>query len=155
MGPKRKWLAKIFAFFGMCVGLFGIGTFTQINGIASAVKDFFDPNLQHMVTILGIGDYSWAVVIASFVLAICVALVVIGGIKRIAEVSRVIVPFMAIIYVAVCLLLLICNITKVPEAVAIICKSAFAPQSIAGGIAGSMIIAMQKGRPSENHGSLT
>ena len=43
MGKKWKWLAKIFAFFGMCVGLFGIGTFTQVNGIASAVKDFFDP----------------------------------------------------------------------------------------------------------------
>ena len=145
MGPRWKWLAKIFAFFGMCVGLFGIGTFTQVNGIASAVKDFFDPNSEYMVTIPGIGDYSWAVVIASFVLAICVALVVIGGIKRIADVSQVIVPFMAIIYVAVCLLLLICNITKVPEAVVIICKSAFAPQSIAGGIAGSMIVAMQKG----------
>lgn len=145
MGPRWKWLAKIFAFFGMCVGLFGIGTFTQVNGIASAVKDFFDPNSEYMVSIPGIGDYSWAVVIASFVLAICVALVVIGGIKRIADVSQVIVPFMAIIYVAVCLLLLICNITKVPGAVVIICKSAFAPQSIAGGIAGSMIVAMQKG----------
>ena len=52
---------------------------------------------------------------------------------------------MAIIYVAVCLLLLVCNFTKIPEAVVIIVKSAFAPQSIAGGIAGSMLIAMQKG----------
>ena len=145
MGKKWKWLAKIFAFFGMCVGLFGIGTFTQVNGIASAIKDFFDPNSLHTVTIPGIGEYSWAVVIASLVLAICVALVIIGGIKRIAEVSQIIVPFMAIVYVAVCLLLLVCNFTKIPEAVVIIVKSAFVPQSIAGGIAGSMIIAMQKG----------
>ena len=145
MGKKWKWLAKIFAFFGMCVGLFGIGTFTQVNGIASAVKDFFDPNSLHTVTIPGIGEYSWAVIVASLVLAICVALVIIGGIKRIAEVSQIIVPFMAIVYVAVCLLLLVCNFTKIPEAVVIIVKSAFAPQSIAGGIAGSMIIAMQKG----------
>lgn len=43
MGPKWKWLAKLFAFFGACVGLFGIGTFTQVNGIASAVQGFFDP----------------------------------------------------------------------------------------------------------------
>ena len=100
MGKKWKWLAKIFAFFGMCVGLFGIGTFTQVNGIASAIKDFFDPNSLHTVTIPGIGEYSWAVVIASQVLAICVALVIIGGIKRIAEVSQIIVPFMAIVYVA-------------------------------------------------------
>ena len=81
MGKKWKWLAKIFAFFGMCVGLFGIGTFTQVNGIASAVKDFFDPNSLHTVMIPGIGEYSWAVVIASLILAICVALVLIGGIK--------------------------------------------------------------------------
>ena len=145
MGKKWKWLAKIFAFFGMCVGLFGIGTFTQVNGIASAVKDFFDPNSLHTVTIPGIGEYSWAVIVASLVLAICVALVIIGGIQRIAEVSQIIVPFMAIVYVAICLLLLVCNFTKIPEAVVIIVKSAFAPQSIAGGIAGSMIIAMQKG----------
>lgn len=145
MGKRWKWLAKIFAFFGMCVGLFGIGTFTQVNGIASAVKDFFDPNSLHTVTIPGIGEYSWAVVIASLILAVCVALVIIGGIKRIAEVSQVIVPFMAIIYVAVCLLLLVCNFTKIPEAIVIIVKSAFAPQSIAGGVAGSMIVAMQKG----------
>lgn len=145
MGKRWKWLAKIFAFFGMCVGLFGIGTFTQVNGIASAVKDFFDPNSLHTVTIPGIGEYSWAVVIASLILAVCVALVIIGGIKRIAEVSQVIVPFMAIFYVAVCLLLLVCNFTKIPEAIVIIVKSAFAPQSIAGGVAGSMIVAMQKG----------
>ena len=145
MGKRWKWLAKIFAFFGMCVGLFGIGTFTQVNGIASAVKDFFDPNSLHTVTIPGIGEYSWAVVIASLILAVCAALVIIGGIKRIAEVSQVIVPFMAIFYVAVCLLLLVCNFTKIPEAIVIIVKSAFAPQSIAGGVAGSMIVAMQKG----------
>ena len=145
MGPRWKWLAKIFAFFGMCVGLFGIGTFTQVNGIASAVKDFFDPDSLHTVAIPGIGEYSWAVVIASLILAVCVALVIIGGIKRIADVSQIIVPFMAIIYVAVCLLLMICNFTKIPEAIVIIVKSAFAPQSIAGGVAGSMIVAMQKG----------
>lgn len=52
MGEKWKWLAKLFAIFGVMVGLFGIGTFTQINGITSAAKNFFDPNNQHMVTIL-------------------------------------------------------------------------------------------------------
>ncbi|MGN1349416.1 MAG: alanine/glycine:cation symporter family protein [Anaerovoracaceae bacterium] len=145
MGANWKWLAKIFAFFGVCVGLMGIGTFTQVNGIASAVKNFFDPDSAAVVNLPFIGEYSWAVVIASLVLAVCVALVVIGGIKRIAEVSQIIVPFMAVIYVFFCLVLIVLNITKVPEAVVIICKSAFAPQSIAGGVAGTMIIAMQKG----------
>ena len=145
MGPRWKWLAKIFAFFGMCVGLFGIGTFTQVNGIASAVKNFFDPDSLWTVTIPGIGEYSWAVVAAGLVITVCTALVVIGGIKRISDVSQIVVPFMAIIYVVVCLVLLICNITRVPEAIVMICKGAFSPRSIAGGVAGSMFIAMQMG----------
>ena len=99
MGQKWKWLAKIFAFFGVCVGLFGIGTFSQVNGIASAVQNFFDPEQAHTVAIPGIGTYSWTVVIASLILAICVALVLIGGIKRISSVAQIIVPFMAVIYV--------------------------------------------------------
>ena len=51
MGQKWKWLAKLFAFFGVCVGLFGIGTFSQVNGISSAVNNFFDPNMNWTVDI--------------------------------------------------------------------------------------------------------
>lgn len=145
MGEGWKWLAKIFAFFGICVGLFGIGTFSQVNGISSAVQGFFDPDKANTVTIPGIGTYSWTVVIASLILSICVALVLIGGIQRIASVSQIIVPFMAIIYVAISVVLLICNITEIPHAIVIIVKSAFNPQAVAGGVAGSMIVAMQKG----------
>ncbi len=145
MGPKFKWLAKIFAFLGICVGLMGIGTFSQVNGIASAVKDFFDPNTVMAVTIPFIGTYSLTVVIASLVLSICVALVLIGGLKRIAKVSEIIVPFMAVIYIILSLVLLICNADKIPGAIALIVKSAFNPSAITGGIVGSMIVAMQKG----------
>ena len=99
MGKNWKWLAKLFAFFGVCVGLFGIGTFSQVNGISSAVNGFFDANNEHCVNIPFLGEYSWSVVIASLILAVCVALVLIGGVKRIASVSQVVVPFMAIIYV--------------------------------------------------------
>lgn len=53
MGRKWKWLAKVFAVLGVCVGLFGIGTFTQINGITSAVKGFFDADNTHMVELFG------------------------------------------------------------------------------------------------------
>lgn len=142
MGQKWKWLAKIFAFFGVCVGLFGIGTFSQVNGIASAVQNFFDPEQAHTVAIPGIGTYSWTVVIASLILAICVALVLIGGIKRISSVAQIIVPFMAVIYVAFCLILIVCNITKVPEGIVTIVKAAFNPSAVAGGITGSMLVAM-------------
>lgn len=145
MGPKWKWLAKLFAFFGICVGLFGIGTFSQVNGISSAVNSFFDPDMSWTVTIPGIGTYSWTVVIASLILSICVALVLIGGLKRIANVSQIVVPFMAVIYVVICVTLLICNITEIPNAIVIIVKSAFKPSAVAGGIAGSFLVAMQKG----------
>lgn len=146
MGAKWKWLAKLFAFFGVCVGLFGIGTFSQVNGIASAVNGFFDPNNQHSVKILPfLGKYSWSVVIASLILAFCVAAVLIGGVKRIASVSQIIVPFMAIIYVVFVVILVICNITEVPAAIVTIVKAAFDPKAVTGGVVGSMIVAMQKG----------
>ena len=146
MGAKWKWLAKLFAFFGVCAGLFGIGTFSQVNGIASAVNGFFDPNNQHSVKILPfLGEYSWSVVIASLILAFCVAAVLIGGVKRIASVSQIIVPFMAIIYVVFVIILVICNITEVPAAIVTIVKAAFNPRAVTGGVVGSMIVAMQKG----------
>ena len=145
MGQSWKWLAKIFAFFGICVGLFGIGTFSQVNGISSAVKGFFDPNDSWTVKIPYIGTYSWTVVIASLILSICVALVLIGGIKRISSVSQVIVPFMAILYVLLCLALLICKFKDIPDAFAVIVKGAFNPKAVTGGVVGTMIVAMQKG----------
>lgn len=145
MGVKWKWLAKIFAFFGICVGLFGIGTFSQVNGISSAVNSFFDPDMEWTVMIPGIGERSWTVVIASLILSICVALVLIGGIKRIANVSQIVVPFMAIIYVVICVVLLICNFKEIPDAIVTIVKGAFNPSAVTGGAVGSMMIAMQKG----------
>lgn len=145
MGKKWKWLAKMFAFFGVCVGLFGIGTFSQVNGISSAVHGFFDPNNKHCVNIMFLGKYSWSVVIASLILAFCVAAVLIGGIKRIASVSQVIVPFMAIIYFLFAAILIITNITQVPAAIKIIVTAAFTPKAVTGGAVGSMFVAMQKG----------
>lgn len=145
MGKKWRPLAKIFAFFGACVGLFGIGTFSQVNGISSAVQGFFDPDQVHMVNIPGLGEYSWAVVISSVLLAICVALVVIGGIRRIASVSQVVVPLMAVTYILFCILLMVCNIKEIPSAVGEILRGAFAPSAVTGGVVGSMIVAVQKG----------
>ncbi len=146
MGKKWKFLGKLFAFFGACVGLFGIGTFTQVNGIASAVQHFFDPDNRFQVEIPLLGaSYSWTVVIASLILTVCVALVIIGGIKRIASVSQVVVPAMAVTYVLICLVLILCNIEQIPAAVAQIVKGAFQPSAVTGGVVGSMFMAMQKG----------
>ena len=144
MGKKWTWLAKIFAFFGAGVGLFGIGTFTQVNSIASAVKNFFDPDMAHTVSLFG-GNYSWATVVAGVILTLCVGLVVLGGIQRIAIVSEVIVPFMAVLYVGLAVIIIITNITAVPAALASIVKSAFTGSALAGGAVGSVFVAMQKG----------
>lgn len=144
MGARWKWLAKIFAFFGACVGLFGIGTFSQINGIASSVQGFFDPDKQMTVSLFG-QSYSIVVVITGIVVTLCAGLVIIGGIKRISGVSQVVVPFMAIIYIVACFSLIIINIDKLPGAVATVVKSAFGVRAAAGGIGASMIVAIQKG----------
>ena len=144
MGKKWTWLAKIFAFFGAGVGLFGIGTFTQVNSIASAVKNFFDPDMAHTVSLFG-GNYSWATVVAGVILTLCVGLVVLGGIRRIAKVSEIIVPFMAVLYVGLAVIIIIANITAVPAALASIVKSAFTGSALAGGAVGSVFVAMQKG----------
>ena len=145
MGKNWKWLAKIFSFFGVCVGLFGIGTFSQVNGISRAINGFFDADNSHCVNIPFLGEYSWSVVIASLVLTACVALVLIGGVKRIANVSQIVVPFMAILYVLFVTILVITNISQVPAALKIIVTSAFSPKAITGGAVGSMFVAMQKG----------
>ncbi|MDD3403754.1 MAG: sodium:alanine symporter family protein [Hespellia sp.] len=144
MGKQWRWLAKIFAFFGAGVGLLGIGTFTQVNGIASAVTNFFDPNMQNTVSLFG-NRYSIATVITCLVLTFCVGLVVIGGLKRIAKVSEVVVPFMAVLYFVFAFIILITHISAIPAALVTIVKSAFTGSALAGGVAGSMIVAMQKG----------
>ena len=145
MGTKWKWLAKIFAFFGVCVGLFGIGTFSQVNGISSAVQNFFDPDKTNCINIPFLGQYSVAVVVSSLILAFCVAAILIGGLKRIATVSQIIVPFMAVIYIVLSVTLIICNITEIPAAIVTVVKAAFNPSAVTGGVVGSMIVAMQKG----------
>ena len=144
MGKKWKWLAKLFAFFGVGVGILGIGTITQVNGIASAVNNFFDSDNTWTFNLFGT-DYSYTVLIAAIVVTVCVALVIIGGIQRIASVSQIVVPFMACIYVAFCVLLLIMNVTKIPAAFVLIMESAFGVRAAAGGALGAIIIAMQKG----------
>lgn len=90
-------------------------------------------------------DYSIAIVITAFALAICVGLVVIGGIKRISSVSQVIVPFMAILYIVTVLVLIVTNIEKLPGALATIIEYAFGVKAVAGGVLSSIAISMQKG----------
>lgn len=97
-----------------------------------------------MVSLFG-NEYSVATVATAVVVALITALVVIGGLKRIASVTTIIVPFMAIMYVIVCVSILIYNIDAVPGAVASVFRGAFGLEAVAGGALGAMMMAMQKG----------
>ncbi|MGI6722663.1 MAG: alanine/glycine:cation symporter family protein [Anaerovoracaceae bacterium] len=147
MGRRWKWLAKLFSVFGICAGLLGIGTITQVNGIAEAALTFFDPHKEHTFLLFGMDkmEYSYATLFTAIFVAALTALVVVGGIKRIASVTSIIVPFMAIVYVAVCVTILIYNAENIPGAIVTIVKSAFGLRAVGGGVLGAMMLAMQNG----------
>ena len=129
-GLGLNWLAKLFAIFGVGVALLGIGTFGQVKSIADAAQIGFNIPL----------------VATAVVVTILVALVTLGGIKRISSVSEKVVPFMAILYIVGVILVLIVNFTKIPSAISLIIRSAFNPEAALGGAVGITIsIAMQRG----------
>ncbi|MCQ2554203.1 MAG: alanine:cation symporter family protein [Clostridia bacterium] len=145
MGKKWTWLGKLFALFGTLAGLMGIGTITQINGVASAVQNFFDPDKANIAFSIGENEYAWATVITALVVTVLTALVLIGGIKRISTVSSIIVPFMIILYIAIAVAILVFNIGKIPAAIVSIFEGAFGLRAVAGGTLGALFLAMQKG----------
>lgn len=123
LGLGKKWLAKLFAFFGIGVAFFGIGSFTQVNAISSAVEQTF--KMPMVITIL--------------IITILVALVTFGGIKSISKVAEGIVPFMAVFYCIGATLVLIFNISELPMAFALILKSAFTGTAMTGGFLGATV----------------
>ena len=130
MGEKWAPMAAFFAFACILVAFFGIGTFPQVNAIVDSMKIAF-------------GLPVW---ITDAIITVLVAAITIGGLKSIARVAGKIVPFMAIIYVVVSLGLILMNLSAVPDALALIIRSAFTGEAAAGGFAGSTIMmAMQKG----------
>ncbi|BCL66375.1 putative transporter [Haemophilus haemolyticus] len=129
-GLGIKWLAKLFALFGVMVAFFGIGTFPQVNAITHAMQDTF--NIPVLVT--------------AIIVTLLVGLIILGGVKRIATASSVIVPFMAILYVTISLVIILLNIEKVPDAISLIIYSAFDPQAALGGAVGFTVMkAIQSG----------
>lgn len=129
-GLGKKWLAKAFALFGIGSACLGMGTFAQVNSITSSVKLTF--NISPVIT--------------GIVITVLVALIIIGGIKSIAKVAEIIVPFMAIFYVIGALIIVFVNIDKVPGAISLIIKSAFTGTAALGGFVGStMMLALRSG----------
>lgn len=123
MGEKWRPLAVFFAVSGILVALLGIGTFSQVNSITEAVQGSF--NIDPRVT--------------GVILAICVALVVFGGLKSISNVATKVVPLMTVVYILICLTILVKYYALIPETFTLIFKSAFKGQAAAGGFLGATI----------------
>ena len=129
LGKKWKWLAVLFALFA-AVASFGIGNMTQVNSIASSLNSAF-----------GIPALATGLVIAAIV-----AVVVLGGVKRVGKVTAAIVPFMSALYILGALAVLVCNAQNLPAAFGSIFQGAFQPSSIFGGVMGYTIsLAITKG----------
>ena len=142
-GGNWKWLGKLFALFGSLAGLLGIGTITQVNGITESVDRLFRGDTLFLI---GNKRITLAIVLSGAVVTLMAALVILGGIKRIAKVSEVIVPFIAIAYVLFALTILFVNIKALPAAVVLVCKTAFSGTALGGAIVGWTVkVAMQKG----------
>lgn len=122
LGKKFAWMAVLFAFFGMLAG-FGIGNGVQANSVADALHG-------------GFGIPEWATGVG---IAVLVALVLLGGIRRISEVAGALVPFMAIAYILGGLVLLVIFADQIPAAFMLIIDHAFTPASATGGFAGATV----------------
>lgn len=130
LGKSWKWLACVFAAFG-ALASFGIGNMTQINTIAGTINTAisgFIATTESEKTII-----AWAVAI---ICALICAFVLLGGIQRLADVCSLLVPVMAVIYIAASLVVIAVNAASIPTAFAAIIKGAFNPASVAGGLAG-------------------
>ena len=139
LGKKWRFLAAIYAALGVLT-VFGTGNATQVNAIITAVDtallSFHQVSgvfLDRMNLVIGIG------------IALLVALVLVGGLKRIGGVAERLVPFMALIYVVMSLGVLLLNLNRVPEVFAMILKGAFTPSAVTGGAVGSFFLCVKKG----------
>ncbi len=140
LGRGWRWLAYVFALLAG-VACFGIGNMAQVNTIASTVNSAVS---QFAVTD---ADQQKAIALAvGIVCAVIVAVVLLGGVSRVADVCALLVPAMAIVYILASLTVIVLNITAVPAAFAAIFKGAFHPAAVAGGLAGVGIrTVIQKG----------
>lgn len=140
-GLSKKWhfLAVLYALFGVLT-VFGTGNATQVNTIVSSIHSA----LHNLHIIDGTVDERANLIFGIFIAAF-VAMVLLGGIQRIGQVSEKLVPFMAALYVILAIGVVILHISRVPAVFAMIFKSAFTPQAATGGIIGSMFLSMKKG----------
>ena len=140
-GLKKNWhwLAYLFAAFGVLT-VFGTGNATQVNTITTAI----DSALINY-GVIEAGKSGTLNLIIGIVLAALIALILLGGIKRIGRVTEKLVPFMAVVYILLALGVILLNIKNVPGVFASIFEGAFSPASVTGGAVGSFFMSMKKG----------
>jgi len=139
LGSKWMWLAYMYAAFG-AIAVFGTGNATQVNTITAAV----DSALINY-GLLSEGGLATCNLIIGVVIAVLVALILLGGVKRIGQVTERLVPFMAALYILLALGLIAINIQKVPAVFSSIFYGAFNPAAVTGGIVGSFFVSLKKG----------
>lgn len=140
-GLKKHWhwLAYLFSAFGVLT-VFGTGNATQVNTITTAI----DSALLNY-NIISESNVSVTNLVIGIILTILVGLVLLGGIKRIGQVTEKLVPFMAVFYIVLALGVVLLNINRIPGVFASIIKGAFTPASVTGGAVGSFFMSMKKG----------
>ena len=140
-GLKKHWhwLAYLFSAFGVLT-VFGTGNATQVNTITTAI----DSALLNY-NIISENNVSVTNLVIGIALTILVGLVLLGGIKRIGQVTEKLVPFMAVFYIVLALGVVLLNINHIPGVFASIIKGAFTPASVTGGAVGSFFTSMKKG----------
>lgn len=140
LGKKWKWMGSVFAVLGT-IAAFGIGNMSQINSIADSVNQVaqaFDPAAAAAQGTISL--------VTGIVVALFVGVVVIGGVKRIGQVTEKLVPFMAIIYIVCAIIVVIAHGKNIPAVFGMIFTGAFTPSAVVGGAAGiSIRMAMTKG----------
>ena len=139
LDKKWMWLANLYAFFGGCA-VFGTGNATQVNTITAAIN-----TAMINYGLLTPDSLRGSNLIIGIFICIIVALILIGGVKRIGRVSEKLVPIMALIYIVLGIGLIAMKIDRIPAVFASIIQGAFNPTAVTGGIVGSFFISMQKG----------
>ena len=140
-GLKKHWhwLAYLFSIFGVLT-VFGTGNATQVNTITTAID-----SALFNYGIISKDSASTVNLIIGIVLAVLLSLILLGGIKRIGQVTEKLVPFMAVIYIVFALGVVALNFQNIPHVFASIFKGAFSPASVTGGAVGSFFMSMKKG----------
>ena len=139
LSKKWHWLAYLFAAFGVLT-VFGTGNATQVNTITTAINSAL---LNYNV--ISESAVSTSNLIIGIIIAILIAMILLGGIKRIGHVTEKLVPFMALLYILLGLGVILLNIQNVPAVFASIFRGAFQPRAVTGGIGLSMFTSLKKG----------